>query len=174
MRVKLCEHCRHQTNERNLHLHHNASPDIFNQLDNDPGCNINFINSCKNTYHGIQVRCRTVNFLVKITYSMTGLIKFKYSLFCACINKYMLFPPKNILIKLWRNLIFICHRMYTSNHVRLRFVLFRSCEMSTGPLLVLWSYNTLRSDDWSFKGKEDHDAFVGAKQEHRKEECASY
>ena len=35
--------------------------------------------------------------------------------------------------------------------------------MSTGPFLVLRSYNTLRSDDWSFKGKEDHDVFVGAK-----------
>ena len=85
---------------------------------------------------------------------------------------------KLYMIELWRNLGFICHKMFISLTCTTDcgFMFWYSCEMSTGPFLVLRSYNTLRSDDWSFKGKEEHDVFVGAKLSwaKEKEECASY
>ena len=85
---------------------------------------------------------------------------------------------KLYMIELWRNLGFICHKMFISITCTTDcgFMFWYSCEMSTGPFLVLRSYNTLRSDDWSFKGKEEHDVFVGAKLSwaKEKEECASY
>ena len=103
------------------------------------------------------------------------LAKLDYNKFLLLI-RYISF--KLYMIELWRNLGFICHKMFISLTCTTDcgFMFWYSCEMSTGPFLVLRSYNTLRSDDWSFKGKEEHDVFVGAKLSwaKEKEECASY
>ena len=103
------------------------------------------------------------------------LAKLDYNKFLLLI-RYISF--KLYMIELWRNLGFICHKMFISLTCTTDcgFMFWYSCEMSTGPFLVLRSYNTLRSDDWSFKGKEEHDVFVGAKLSwaQEKEECASY
>ena len=90
------------------------------------------------------------------------LAKLDYNKFLLLI-RYISF--KLYMIELWRNLGFICHKMFISLTCTTDcgFMFWYSCEMSTGPFLVLRSYNTLRSDDWSFKGKEEHDVFVGAK-----------